>query len=231
MADGPLRVRELLSPGQSRRGYDPDSYAIPYTQQWNFPIQQQLPAQQQLPVAYVGSKATALRQGISFNQATPGSGPIASRRSWPNHAAVTIVQTRGNSNYHSLQTTLRKHFWSGLQYQLNFTWAHSIAESTGGLPITDLSGNRGNSTLDLRKSVNATFGYDLPVGRGKALLRDAPAAVDQILGGWKINGMLTLTDGYLFSPSGPNTLNIGEGTRPDRIADGNLPDSQQTIQR
>ena len=231
LADGPLRARELLSPGQSRRGYDPDSYAIPYTQQWNFAIQRQLPAQQQLTVAYVGSKATALRQGINFNQAVPGSGPIALRRRWPNHAAVSIVQTRGNSNYHSLQATLRKHFSGGLQYQFNYTWGHSIGEATGGLPITDLSGNRGNNSLDLRNSVNATVGYDLPIGPGKALLGDAPAAVGHILGGWKVNALLALTDGYPFGPAGPNTLNIGEGTRPDRIADGNLPDSQQTIRR
>ncbi|MDE0124977.1 MAG: TonB-dependent receptor [Bryobacterales bacterium] len=231
LADGPLRVRALDSPGQSRRGYDPDSYAIPYTQQWNFAIQQQLPAQQQLTVAYVGSKATARRQQINFNQAIPGSGPVALRRRWPNHAAVRIVQTRGNTNYHSLQATLRKHFSRGLRYQLNYTWAHAIDESTGGLPITDLSGNRGNSSLDIRHSVNATVGYDLPVGQGKAVLGNAPAAVDQILGGWKINALLTLTDGYPFSPSGPNTLNIGEGTRPDRIADGNLPPSERTIRR
>ena len=114
LADGPLRVRELLSPGQSRRGYDPDNYAIPYMQQWNFAVQQQLPAQQQLTVAYVGSKATALRHQINFNQAVPGSGPVTLRRRWPNHAAVRIVQARGNSNYHSLQATLRKHFFERL---------------------------------------------------------------------------------------------------------------------
>ena len=231
LADGPLRARELLSPGQSRRGYDPDNYAIPYMQQWNLAVQQQLPAQQQLTVAYVGSKATALRQQINFNQAVPGSGPVTLRRRWPNHAAVRIVQARGNSNYHSLQATLRKHFSRGLQYQLNYTWAHSIDEAAGSLPIADLSGNRGNSGLDIRNSVNATLGYDLPIGRGRALLGNAPTAVDQILGGWKINALLTLTDGYPFSPSGPNTLNIGEGTRPDRIADGNLPDSERTIRR
>ena len=231
LADGPLRVRELLSPGQSRRGYDPDNYAIPYMQQWNFAVQQQLPAQQQLTVAYVGSKATGLRHQINFNQAVPGSGPVALRRRWPNHAAVRIVQARGNSNYHSLQATLRKHFSRGLQYQLNYTWAHSIDEATGSLPITDLSGNRGNSGLDLRHSVNATVGYDLPIGRGRALLGNAHRAVDQILGGWKLNALLTLTDGYPFSPRGPNTLNIGEGTRPDRIANGNLADSERTIRR
>ncbi len=231
LAEGPLRSRELLSPGQTRRGYDPDNYAIPYVQQWNFTIQQQLPAQQQLTVAYVGSKATALRQGINFNQAVPGSGSISSRRRWPHHANVNIVQTRGNSNYHSLQATLRKHFSRGLHYQLNYTWAHNIDETSGAQPITDLSGNRGNNGLDLRHSVNATVGYDLPIGSGKALLGNASGVVDQILGGWKVNGVMTLTDGYWFSPAGPNTLNIGEGTRPDRIADGNLPDDQQTIQR
>ena len=135
------------------------------------------------------------------------------------------------SNYQALQATMQKHFSSGLQYQLNYTWAHNIDEATGSLPITDLSGNRGNSSLDIRNLVTATVGYELPVGRGKALLGDASGVTEQILGGWKINGLLTFSDGYTFSPSGPNTLNIGAGTRPDRIADGNLPDSQQTIQR
>ena len=231
MADGPLRVRDLHAPGQNRRGYDPNNYSTPYVQQWNFAVQRQLPGQQQLTVAYVGTKATALRQNINFNQATPGAGTVALRRRWPSHATVNIVQSRGNSNYHALQATLRKHFSSGLQYQVNYTWSHSIGETTGAQPITDLSGNRGNNGLDIRNQANATAGYELPIGRGKALLPDATGIVEQLLGGWQINAMLTFSDGYWFSPSGPNTLNIGEGTRPDRIADGNLPDSQQTIQR
>lgn len=231
LADGPLRVRDINAPGQSRRGYDPDSYAIPYTQQWNVALQQQLPAEQQLTVAYVGSKATSLRQQINFNQAVTGDGPVTQRRRWPQHAAVNIVQTRGNSNYHGLQATLRKHFSSGLQYQVNYTWSHNIDEATGGQPIWNLSGNRGNSGLDMRNQVNATVAYDLPVGRGRAVLGNAPALAQQVLGGWRINGLITLTDGYPFSPAGPNTLNIGEGTRPDRIADGNLPDGERTIRR
>ena len=231
LADGPLRVRDLHAPGQNRRGYDPNNYSTPYVQQWNFAVQRQLPGQQQLTVAYVGTKATALRQNINFNQATPGAGTVALRRRWPSHATVNIVQSRGNSNYHALQATLRKHFSSGLQYQVNYTWSHSIGETTGAQPITDLSGNRGNNGLDIRNQANATAGYELPIGRGKALLPDATGIVEQLLGGWQINAMLTFSDGYWFSPSGPNTLNIGEGTRPDRIADGNLPDSQQTIQR
>ena len=118
-----------------------------------------------------------------------------------------------------------------MQYRFNHTWAHSIGEGTGSAPITDFSRNRGNNGGDIRHSANATVGYDLPVGRGKALLGDAPTAVDQILGGWKINAMLMFSDGFPFTPAGPNTLNIGEGTRPDQVADGNLPDSHQTIQK
>ena len=43
--------------------------------------------------------------------------------------------------------------------------------------------------------------------------------------------MLTFTDGHWFSPAGPKTLNIGENRQPGRIADGELPDNQQAIQR
>lgn len=232
LADGPLRGRALDDPGQSRTGYDPNDYSIPYMQQWNFAVQRQLPGQQQLTVAYVGTKGTALLQRINFNQARVGSGSVASRRRWPQHARVLMVQARGSSNYHAFQATMQKRFSSGLQYQLNYTWSHNIDDlSAALLPIADLSGNRGNSNLDVRNLVTATVGYELPVGRGKALLGDASAVTEQILGGWKINALMTFSDGYVFDIRGPSTLNIGEGTRPDRIADGNLPDSQQTIQR
>ena len=138
---------------------------------------------------------------------------------------------RTRSNDHGLRTTLRKHFSRGLPNQLNHTRAQNIGETTGGLPITDLFGNRGNSSLDLRHSVDATIGQDLPIGGDKPLPGETSGVPDQFVGGWKINGVMTLADGHWFSPYWPNTLNICEGTRPDRVADGQPPDNQQTIQR
>jgi hypothetical protein len=53
---------------------------------------------------------------------------------------------------------------------------------------------------------------------------------ETMLGGWQINGILTLSDGLPFDLSSPNTTNCCN-SRPDRIANGSLPDDQRTIDR
>lgn len=77
-----------------------------------------------------------------------------------------------------------------------------------------------------------TFGYELPVGRGKPLLASAGRLSNAVLGGWQVNGVLSLYTGFPFSVlAGSNTLNIGEGAHADRLGNGNLPSDQQTLQR
>src|SRR4029078_4346698 len=49
------------------------------------------------------------------------------------------------------------------------------------------------------------------------------------LGGWQVNGILTLSAGLPFDLSSPNTTNCCS-SRPDRIGDGNLPSPQRPIQ-
>jgi hypothetical protein len=34
--------------------------------------------------------------------------------------------------------------------------------------------------------------YELPFGRGRTYMNSVPAAVDMILGGWQVNGILSL---------------------------------------
>ena len=55
--------------------------------------------------------------------------------------------------------------------------------------------------------------------------------LNHVVGGWQVNGILSLYDGLPFSVSAPNTLNIGSGTRADRLREGSLPPSQRTIDR
>ena len=38
----------------------------------------------------------------------------------------TFYTNQGNSNYHGLLTTLHKNAGHGLQFDLNYTWSHSI---------------------------------------------------------------------------------------------------------
>lgn len=226
IAEGPVRSTNPNTPGQNRTGIDP-GLKIPYVQQWNLSVQRQLWAAQQLTVSYIGTKGTRLlpgteqNAGINFNQAVPGDGAINLRRRWPNYGTVSIYQSRGNSTYHSLQAALVKRWANSMHYQLGYTWAHLIDDRDMTLvPITDFRGARGNGETDVRHQFRGTFGYEIPWAKTR------------LYGGWEVNGALTLYTGFPFSVNaGANTLNIGEGTRADRIRDGNLPPSQRTIER
>ncbi|MDE0106579.1 MAG: TonB-dependent receptor [Bryobacterales bacterium] len=232
LANGPLRTSDPNAPNQSRRGIA-DDFTVPYIQQWNFSIQQQLPGRQQMTVSYVGSKGTGLRQAVDFNQPVPGEGPVSSRRRWPQHANVQILQSRGHYSYHSLQATLVRRF-SGGHYQVAYTYSHCLDDrSIGGIPISNLALAKGNCGFDIRQNLRATWGWELPFGRGKTLGTNVLPAVNHLIGGWQVNGGVSLYGGVPFSVvAGGNTLNNGVGgVRPDQLRDGNLPPSERQVTR
>ncbi|MBL8175556.1 MAG: TonB-dependent receptor [Bryobacterales bacterium] len=237
LADGPHRTANRNAPGQNYTGLDPD-FVLPMVNQWNLAIQQQLPGHQQLTVAYVGTKGTRLLQTINVNQPVPGDGPVDARRRFPRSATVRMQTTRGNSADHSLQVPATKRSSNSLHYQLAYTWSHAIDEvdpdgnTFFGTPINNLSLNRGNAGFDIRHQVRTTFGYDLPFGRGKAFLAGLHPWGNAVLGGWSINGGLSLYTGFNFDAvAAANTLNIGESVRANRLRDGNLPAGQRSIDR
>lgn len=232
LANGPLRTSDPNAPNQSRRGIA-DDFTVPYIQQWNFSIQQHLPGRQQMTVSYVGSKGTGLRQAVDLNQPAPGEGPVSSRRRWPQHANVQILQSRGHYSYHSLQATLVRRF-SGGHYQVAYTYSHCLDDrSIGGIPISNLALAKGNCAFDIRQNLRATWGWELPFGRGKTLGTNVLPAVNHLIGGWQVNGGVSLYGGIPFSVvAGGNTLNNGVGgVRPDQLRDGNLPPSERQVTR
>jgi hypothetical protein len=142
------------------------------------------------------------------------------------------ISNQGASDYNGMLLSLRKRFSSGLQFDFNYTWSHSIDNGssivntvTGGLvcDMTNLRVCRGNSDFDIRHLVNANFIYELPIGRGRWLGSDAPGWVDAIIGGWEVSGIFAARSGQPFGttttafPVGfnfnsPAAYNIGDAS-------------------
>ena len=113
----------------------------------------------------------------------------------------TFYTNKGSSSYNGLLATLHKNPGHGLQFDLNYTWAHSIdnvsliansAAFAGQGFVCDvvrLRLCRGSSDFDVTHYVNGDFIYDLPFGRGKAIGSSAPHWVDEAIGGWSISGL------------------------------------------
>jgi hypothetical protein len=79
------------------------------------------------------------------------------------------------------------------------------------------SADRAISTFDVKHNFSSTFVYDLPVGKGRRLLGDAPGAVDALLGGWIMSGVFRLQGGLPFVPIITDTNRLSGTNRAIRL--------------
>ncbi len=127
-------------------------------------------------------------------------------------AENTFITNKGFSAYHGMLVTLTKNESHGLRFDVNYTWSHSIdntslvansiAASTGAGFICDVVRPRecrGNSDFDIRHLINANFDYVLPIGRGKTFAATAPRWIDEAVGGWSVSGIPTWRSGTPFN--------------------------------
>jgi hypothetical protein len=136
---------------------------------------------------------------------------------YPQFTGVTEQAVNdGSSYYQSLNVRLEKRFSQGLSVQANFAYSKLIDQTTL-LNAFDPSPEKSLDGIDrpLRSSVVAS--YELPVGKGKPLANNAPRVVNQIIGGWVLNGVFTKQSGavlswgnviYLGGPVDVNPTNI-----------------------
>ncbi|MDX1982841.1 MAG: TonB-dependent receptor, partial [Bryobacteraceae bacterium] len=201
---------------------------MPYTQQWNFSIQRQLPASWNLTMAYVGTKGTKLNAQPDINRPVPGTTAIALRRPYPRFTSIQEVQHRQSSIYHGLQVTAERRLTSGMNLLAAYTYSHAIDENSGPfnipMDVRDFRRDRGNADFDVRQRLALSWTWQLPV--------KVSGPLNYAIGGWQTNGILSLYDGLPFSvASATNSLNIGSGTRADRLREGSLPSSERSIDR
>ena len=218
--------------GSALYAIDPHT-PMPYTQQWNVSIQQQLTPSTRLTLAYVGTAGTHLQAQANINQPVPGLAPIIQRRPFPLFQNITDVENVDTSRYHAFQVTAERRVTGNLNFQLAYTYSHatdyaSLDIGSGGALFTDSYNLRldyGNADFNIPQRFVASATYLLPFhtsGRLKPLVQ-----------GWQTNGILSLYNGIPFSvQSATNTLNIGSGSRAEIIGPGNgsLPSGERTVQ-
>ncbi len=127
----------------------------------------------------------------------------------PQYATFAAYSTLGTSSYNSFQLNVRKRFEQGFQFDINYTYGHSIDTASGNeasgaissgasliLNPLDLNANRGSSDFDVRHLVNANFIYQLPFGKGRMLFGNANKWVDALIGGWQLTGIYRWNTGF-----------------------------------
>jgi hypothetical protein len=113
----------------------------------------------------------------------------------------TFFTDMGFSSYNGMLATLHKNSSHGLQFDLNYTWSHSIDNVsqkaysfayTGYGFICDVLRPRlcrGSSDYDVTEYLNGNFLYQLPFGRGRDFATSLPLWADEVVGGWELSGL------------------------------------------
>ncbi|MGH9728006.1 MAG: adenylyl cyclase, partial [Candidatus Acidiferrales bacterium] len=219
----------------------PLPFHTPYVQDWSLDVQRMLPHDVLLDVGYYGDKGTHLLGILDINEVQPGLAdslgyptitrsnvPILnSLRPFPGYNAINTLETRLDSNYHSLQVAAQKKFGTGSLLQVNYTWSHALTDaqtdrSSAPQNQYDLRAEYGASQLDRRHVFTVDYVYDLPFYRAQE------GVLGHTLGGWEVSGIVTYYSGLpltVTTLSGVDPAGLGyfgpsaAGGRPDRVGD------------
>lgn len=207
----------------------PKDWKNPYVESWNFSLQRSLPLHFTFDAAYVGNHG--VRTAATYNLNVPttadqiGKG-AAGRPLFQQfgRTADTTVYFRGfSSMYNALQLKINRRFHNGLAITTAYTLAKGMSYQTGddGGIWTYINPRRSyaRTDFDRHQTFVQSYVYDLPFGVGRKWMHSGLVA--KVLGGWQLNGVLTLMTGtpLTFGANG-NTLNTpGSPQTADQVAD------------
>src|SRR5581483_10895925 len=171
--------------------FTPRNLVTPYTQSWNFNLEQEFAKNIGLELGYVGSKGTKLVRLRDANQADANG-----NRPNPNYGFMNEFATISASTYHALQGTLRVQGSHGLSGFAGYTWSKSLDDASDGIDFNfatvalpqdsnNLKAEHGPSNFDTRQRFTAAFTYQLPRLLGPKRLAE----------GWQVNSIFTAQSG------------------------------------
>ena len=136
---------------------------------------------------------------------------------------MTAYEPWGASTYHGLQTQLNRRFSNGLQFQVAYTWSHTIDNSTADFHSTDVSprrpqdfrnlpAERGNSIIDHANRITIAAIYDAPWYKGSSNWLKK-----NVLGNYEIAPVYTYESGQWGTVQSAVDSNLNYDSAGDRV--------------
>ncbi len=177
-----------------------------------------------LRLSYIGSRSRGLNYQLQLNKPRPSTTPFtAARRPYQPFVNTGFWQSDGRSKYDAGQIQVTRKM-GPVKFDGHYTFSNSMADYLNlENPYSHSFWNRDQYNSRHRAVMN--FNYDIPVGKGRRYLANAPGVVQHVLGGWMTNWVSYFQSGQYFSPmySGLDASNTNTTVGlPDRISDGNL---------
>jgi hypothetical protein len=137
-----------------------------------------------------------------------------------------LPRLSANSWYHALQIRFQKRASHYISFEGNYTFSKLTDDSSAGRNawlgnlwldnpqlLDSLKGEHSISANDTPHRLTAAIIFDVPVGKDRLIGRDMNSVVDAVIGGWSLNGVVTLQSGQ--------PLDVYMSGDAARLADGN----------
>ncbi len=131
--------------------------------------------------------------------------------------------TEGNSSYNALQIDLIRRLTRGLQVRGNFTWSKNLDMNSA--PTGAQASNEAQMIMDRNNllrdwgpaSFNAAAQSSISASYALPFAGSSRGLTQRLLGGWQLNGIVTLLSGFPLTPQdGSNVSGDGDTRNPDR---------------
>lgn len=136
---------------------------------------------------------------------------------FPQFGTVRVLDTNQYSRYHGLQFIFKRRMKNGLGFQGSYTWSKSKdngsfdptftvvggstsqSGSSNPFDIRDRDLNFAWSDFDRRHVYNLQYVWELPFGKGRRFGSDMSRALDLVIGGWQLAGLVNYSSGRPFT--------------------------------
>ena len=129
-----------------------------------------------------------------------------------------IWMFNGTSSYEGLNVYVQQRLAHGITFRANYTWS-KVLDLNSGLLSSEASNepqdlynyynlalNKGPAAFNLKQQFNFNYSAELPFGKGRAFASNANRAVDALIGGWQVNGIFNVQDGFPFTVEAGTTI-------------------------
>jgi hypothetical protein len=167
-----------------------DSYSL----HWSFGVQQEIVRNTVLEVSYVANRGVKLPAGAAYAGQELNLSPFGGTVINKYFGQIRHLGNFVNSNYHSMQASLRRRVGKGLNVDANYTWSHEFDDGvnilTGAYQNSyNPKGDYANGDIDVRNNFTLGAVWDVPTFE----------RLPKLLGkGWQMTSLVQARSGLPF---------------------------------
>ena len=194
-----------------------------YIQSWNVTVQRELRSGFSGQIGYVGTRAIGQQGFINVNASAPGTGNAGRPLSvFGILSDVNVVMPYRDATYNALQSEFRGRVKSslfGVVYTLSRTTNYADNDGNPRIQWLDAAElNKAPAGYDRTHNLQTYWAWDVPFGSGRRWAAEGVAS--KILGGWQVNGIMSIMSGTPINIAQGSAGNLnagGSGQYPDLV--------------